>query len=78
MFKSRYPTRGKRGEQPKPDWAIEVEKSLVELGMTKTDLAEALNVNYQHMVCVISGSRVSPKTQEKIIRKIKELGGGNP
>lgn len=73
MFKSRYPTRGKRGEQPKPNWAIEVEKSLVDLGLTKTDLAELLNVNYQHMVCIISGSRISPKLQTRILCKIEEL-----
>ena len=77
MFKSRYPVRGKHGGQPKPAWALEAEKDLLELGMSKTDLAALLDVNYAHMVCVISGSRVSPRTVDQIRRKIDELKGAD-
>ena len=74
MFKSRYlSARGKRGKQPRPDWAVEVEKSLVDLGLNKTELAEMLDCNYSHLVCILSGSRISPATQERIIVKINEL-----
>ena len=73
MFKSRYKRRGKRGEQPKPDWAVEVEKTLIDLGMTKTDLAEIIDINYTFLVCLLSGSRISPKTQNMVQNRIMEL-----
>ncbi|MCL1994709.1 MAG: hypothetical protein FWG63_00720 [Defluviitaleaceae bacterium] len=73
MFIPRYKSRGRRGEQPQPPWAVEVEKKLIELRLTKTDFAAMFDLNYTAVVTVLTGSRVSPSVQRQIIAKIREL-----
>ena len=73
MYKPRYQKRGIRGKQARPTWGLEVEKKLLEMGMTKTDFAAWANLSYQYVVSVISGSRINPGMQEKILAKISEL-----
>ena len=76
MFKARYPTRGRRGKHPKPGWAIEAEQRLIGLDISKTTLAEMLDCNYTHLICVMTGSRTSYEVQEKILAKLDELERG--
>ena len=67
---------GRRGPQPQPTWAKDVEKTLIDLGMKKIDLARLLNVNVSHMNGCITGSRVSPVMEKLIIAKVEELKAG--
>ena len=57
----------------KPRWAIDVEVVLFKIGLPKRELARLIGVNYSHMVCVLSGSRISPTIQAKILSKVAEL-----
>ena len=65
--------RGRRGTQPTPEWAIEVEMKLRRLGLTKSDFAKLANLNHSQVVSVLTGSRISPDTQAKILSKVAEL-----
>ena len=72
MFKTPYNSVRKR-EFPMPEWAIEVQKKMLNHGISKTELAQMLNINYALLCATLSGSRVSPKTQQRILTKIEEL-----
>jgi len=65
--------RGRRGSQEPPEWGLQVEVRLKRLRMNQKDFSKVLGVNYQHMNSVITGSKISPAMQVKILTKLDEL-----
>jgi hypothetical protein len=55
------------------DWAIEVVKKLVELRMTKKDVADILAMNYTQLCGTLSGCRISQIDKQRIINVVETL-----
>lgn len=55
-----------RKKYPSPAWSKKVQKRMVDVGMTKKQLANKLNRNYTQLVCVMNGKRFDDTIAKEI------------
>lgn len=59
------------GKRAVPIWSKEVQKKLIDMDMSKKDLARELKVNYTQICNVLSGYVYNETIQEKICTFLK-------